>query len=109
MQLGFHQSILQNHHLHLQEYIIITWLSFGFLQSYYIHLLIFFSIFFRRIITSFLIKSTNVKGSEDFEGRPHNPINGSVEMPVTHIPDNGLRVPIRTPHSPSGKSGMFHL
>ncbi|KAK2431013.1 Rad21/Rec8 family protein [Trifolium repens] len=51
--------------------------------------------------------STPPGGSEDFDGRPHNPINGSVEMPVTHIPDNGLRVPNGTPHSPSGKSDGF--
>ncbi|WJX64193.1 hypothetical protein P8452_49007 [Trifolium repens] len=51
--------------------------------------------------------STPPGGSEDFDGRQHNPINGSVEMPVTHIPDNGLRAPIGTPHSPSGKSDGF--
>jgi hypothetical protein len=50
-----------------------------------------------------------VKGFEEIGGRQDDLFNAPVEKARTQILDNGLRVPYATPHSSSGKFGMFHL
>ncbi|MCH99240.1 sister chromatid cohesion 1 protein 1-like, partial [Trifolium medium] len=48
-------------------------------------------------------------GFEETDGRLDNLFNAPVEKARTQILDNGLRVPYATPHTSSGKFGVFHL
>lgn len=56
-----------------------------------------------------MIKSTNVKGFEEFNGNLDNLFHATMEKVRMQILENGLRVPESTLHSSSRKSSVFHL